>query len=409
MHLRRGRWWIPLLLAIAISIGATRVAAAQSAPTTTVLIDPDMSPTAGATVTLAVGRALAQAEDRVIPLRLFEDKGKLRRGANASYRLAKLLLFDQPQANWLRVANHEIFGHGARIRELFDGAHISYELPPPPPYGRGGGATFFEYTRIPTVEEALAVTVGGMEANEMLGRAIAKGALTTGQWQYRDARQYLYAEYDTINYIGGVNDVEPEGHDVGDFLRIYNDVATQEKEKTLSARMLRRRVLTSFANPLIFYSYYSTYVSYVWGGNAHAPVPMLHVGATRYLPLARFQLTPFGTEWTVDNVFVRNGRFVDATLYFGQTIGAHTWGIGLQGTRIATFKKWTLDGKSVVWRQPNWGGEIAATARRAIPRLRYGASTIAFVVQGGLKTAGFLAGDPIHDGGFLRIGAAITP
>jgi hypothetical protein len=409
MHLRRGRWWLSLVLTIAVSIGATHAAAAQSTSTTTVLIDPEMSPAAGATVTLAVGRALAQAEDRVVPLRLFEEKGKLRRGANAGYRLAKLLLFDQPQENWLRVANHEVFGHGGRIRELFPGGHISYELPAPPPYGHGGGATFFEYTRIPTVEEALAITVGGMEANEVLGAVLAKDALTAGDWHYRDARRYLYSEYDTIRYIGGVNDLEPEGHDVGDFLRIYNDVAIQEKQKTLSARTLRRRVLVSFVNPLIVYSYYSTYVSYVWSGNSRAPVPMLHFGATRYLPMARFQLTPFGTEWTIDNTFVRNGRFADATLYLGHTIGARTWGIGLQSTRIATIKHWTFDGHTVVWRQPDWGGEIAVTARRDIPRLRHGTHTIAFVVQGGIKGAGFLAGEPIHQGGFARVGAALTP
>jgi hypothetical protein len=409
MHLRRGRWWLPPLLAIAVSISATHVAAAQSTSNTTVLFDQDMSPAAGATLTLFVGRALAGAEDRVVPLRLFEEKGKLRRGANATYRLAKLLLFDQPQENWLRVANHELFGHGGRIRELFPGGHISYELPAPPPYGRGGGATSFEYTHIPTVEEALAITVGGMEANEMLGAALAKDALSAGDWNYRDARRYLYSEYDTILYIGGVNELEPEGHDVGDFLRIYNDVALQEKQKTLSARTLRRRVLASFANPLIVYSYYSTYISYVWSGNAHAPVPMLHFGATRYLPMARFQLTPFGTEWTIDNAVVRNGRFADATLYFGHTIGARTWGIGLQSTRIATIRQWTLDGHSVVWRQPDWGGEIAVTARHDIPRLRNGGQKIAFVVQGGVKTAGFLAGEPIHDGGFVRVGAALVP
>ena len=375
--------------------------------TTPVLIDSDMSPRAGASVTLAIGRVLARAEDRVVPTRLFIEKGKLRRSANAGYRLAKLLLFDQPQANWLRVANHEVFGHGARIRELFAGGRVSYELPAPPPYGRGGGATSFEYTRLPTVEEALAVSVGGMEANQMLGLAIEKDALTAGDWHYRDARQYLYAEYDAIRYIGGVNDLEPEGHDVGDFLRIYNDAAMQEKAKTLSARTLRRRALTSFANPMIVYAYYSTYVSYVWSGATESRLPMLHFGETRYLPMARFQLTPFGTQWRIDNDFVRNGRFADVTLYVGHTIGARTYGVGVQGTRLATIRGWTFDGRSVVWHQPQWGGEIEATAMREIPRLRRATRGVALVVQGGVKSDGFLAGEPIHQGGFVRIGAAL--
>ncbi len=412
------RRWVSFVLVVGVSIAAATDAVAQDTPSsiprcgciaaTPVLIDPDMSPQAGATVTLAIGRALAHAEDRVVPTRLFVEQGKLRHTANAGYRLAKLLLFDQPQENWLRVANHEVFGHGARIRELFEGGHVSYELPAPPPYGRGGGATSFAYTRLPTVEEALAVTVAGMEANQLLGLAIAKDALTTGEWTYRDARQYLYAENDAIRYIGGVSDLEPEGHDVGDFLRIYNEAAMRGKAATLSARTLRRRVLASFANPLLAYSYYSSYVSYVWSGHTTSPLPMLHLGQTRYLPMARFQLTPFGTQWRIDNDFVRNGRFTDLTLYVGHTIGASTYGIGLQRTRVATIGGWMVDGRGVVWHQPQWGGEIEATAMREIPRLRRASHGVALVVQGGMKSDGFLAGGPIHQGGFIRVGAALV-
>ena len=175
------------LMWLALALCDTSVSYAQSTPTP-LLVDRDMSPAAGATATIAVGRLVAHGEDRFVPLRLFEDKGKLRHAANATYRLAKLALFDEPQENWFRVANHELFGHGGRLRELFDG-HVGYYLPPPPPYGRGGGATFFGFDRPPTVEEVLAVTVGGMEANYLMARALAQDAVTEGQWHYRDARR----------------------------------------------------------------------------------------------------------------------------------------------------------------------------------------------------------------------------
>src|SRR6185503_13122921 len=222
------------------SLFCTTVASAQSqdAMPTPLLVDRDMTPGAGATVTIAVARIVARVEDRFVPLQLLEDRGRLRRGVNAAYRLAKLALFDDPQENWFRVANHEVFGHGGRLRELFDG-HIGYQLPAPPPYGRGGGATFFEFGRQPTVEEVLAVTVGGIEANYVAARALTQDALTQGQWHYRDARRYLYAEYDTIRYVLDTHGLEKEGHDVGDFIRIYNDVAEDAGEKRLSARALR--------------------------------------------------------------------------------------------------------------------------------------------------------------------------
>jgi hypothetical protein len=139
----------------------------------------------------------------------------------------------------------------------------------------------------------------------------------------------------------------------------------------------------------------------VWSGHAESPVPMIPIGATRYLPMVRFQLTSFGTEWVIDNAFVRNGRFIDATIRAGQTIGARTWGVGLQSTRVAVWKQWTFDGEGHLWRQPEWGGEATGTARR---RLRSGLSIVA---QGGYKTNGFLAGERIHQGAILRIGAAL--
>jgi hypothetical protein len=399
------RW----LICLAVSLFYAKTAGAQpAAPSPTpLLIDRTMSPGAGATVTNGVARLLASGEDQFVPLRLFRDEGKLRRGTNAAYRLLKLGLFDDPQENWFRVANHEVFGHGGRLRELFDGGHISYALPPPPPYGRGGGATFFEFPRTPTVEEVLAVTVGGMEANYVMARAIAQDALTVGRWNYRDAIRYYYSEYDTIQYIRGVHPLEEEGHDVGDFLRIYNNVATRVGEKTISARQLRRNVLVSFANPLLAYSYYSTFISYVWQGRTTAPVPTIHFGATRYLPMARFHLTSFGTEFVLDNAFVRNGRFIDVTLTWGQTVGARTWSIGALATRLVSVRQWTIGGEGTVWHRPEWGEQFAVTTSRALATR--GGQSLAFVAQGGFKTEGFAAGDRLHQGAFLRIGAALTP
>jgi hypothetical protein len=396
------------LMCLAVSLLYAKAASAQPAapPPAPVLFDRAMTPGAGASVTNSVARLLARGEDQFVPLRLFRDEGTLRRATNAAYRLVKLGLVDDPQENWFRVANHELFGHGGRLRELFDGA-ISYELLPPPPYGRGGGATFFEFTRTPTVEEVLAVTVGGMEANYVLARSIAQDAITEGRWNYRDALRYFYSEYDTIRYIRSVDPLEEEGHDVGDFLRIYNNVATRAGEGTISPRRLRRNSLASFANPLLAYSYYSTFVSYVWQGRPTAPVPMIHFGATRYLPIVRFHLTSFGAEFVLDNAFVRNGRFINVTLTSGQTVGARTWSLGALATRIASVRQWTIGGEGTVWHRPEWGEQFAVTASRDVAAR--GALSVAFVAQGGFKTEGFAPGDRLHQGGFLRIGAALTP
>jgi hypothetical protein len=396
-----------LLVLGMLLVGATRLSAqAAVSPPTPLLVDEVMTAGAGATVTNAAGRLAAHVEDRFVPLRLFAERGRVRRGGNATYRLGKLVLFDEPQENWLRVANHEVFGHGGRLRDLFDG-RIGYDLPPPPPYGRGGGATFFEFDRPPSYEEVLAVSAGGMEANYVLARALAQDAMTTGQWHYRDARRYLYAEYDTIRYILDTGELEKAGHDVGDFRSVYNELATKLGEKTLSARTLRRRALASLANPLIAYSYYSTFVSYVWSGRTTAPVPMIRFGQTRYLPLAHFHLTSFGTEFVIDNAFVRNGRFMDVTLGLGETVGARTWSVGLQGTRLTSIRQWTIDGQATLWRQTDWGGQLAVTATRRIAQR--GGRALAIVAQGGFKTDGFSPGDRLYQGAIIRVGAVVMP
>jgi hypothetical protein len=138
-----------------------------------------------------------------------------------------------------------------------------------------------------------------------------------------------------------------------------------------------------------------------------APIPAMHFGATRYLPMAHFHLTSFGTEFVFDNTFVRNGRFMDVTIGAGETIGARTWSVGLQSTRIASIAGWSVDGGATIWHRPEWGEQLQATTYREVARR--GGHAVAVVVQGGWKTDGFVPGDPLHEGAFVRVGAALTP
>jgi hypothetical protein len=127
---------------------------------------------AGATVIATFGNLIARGENALIPDRLFGETGVPKRTVNALYRTARLVLLDLPQENWLMVANHEIFGHGARLRERFD-ASISYHIDAPFPLGHGGGSTSFGLDREPTTAEWLAVSAAGMEVNAVSAGLIA--------------------------------------------------------------------------------------------------------------------------------------------------------------------------------------------------------------------------------------------
>jgi hypothetical protein len=55
-----------------------------------------------------------------------------------SYRLLRQIFVDAPKERLLMVANHEVFGHGARLRGLFDGP-IGYRIRMPPPHVKTSG------------------------------------------------------------------------------------------------------------------------------------------------------------------------------------------------------------------------------------------------------------------------------
>src|SRR5258706_15441188 len=106
---------------LSLSLFWANISAAQSsaAPRTTILVDRDMSPAAGASATVTVGRIMASVEDRFVPLRLFEEQGRLRRATNATYRLPEVGLLGEPQEKWLRVPHPHRFGHRGRVRGVF--------------------------------------------------------------------------------------------------------------------------------------------------------------------------------------------------------------------------------------------------------------------------------------------------
>ena len=73
----------------------TTVPASAFAQNTPVLVDHSLSVGAGATLAVAAGDLVARLESEVVPDRLVEERGALRRTGNIAYRVAKLVLFDQ--------------------------------------------------------------------------------------------------------------------------------------------------------------------------------------------------------------------------------------------------------------------------------------------------------------------------
>ncbi|MBI3049193.1 MAG: hypothetical protein HYY76_12875 [Acidobacteria bacterium] len=404
-----------VVLAAAIGAATTSPAAARQV-TSAALVDPDLTVGAGATLVATMGAALARAEDAVVPHRLFAERGTLRRTANVAFRLLKFSLFDAPQEQVLLVVNHELFGHGARLRERFDGP-IGYRIHAPPPYGRGGASTFFVFDRAPTHYERLAVSAAGMEADAVAAALVAHRAFSERRIRARDALRYLAFELDTLSYVSSTDDDEEPGHDVADFLETYNDLAAATAAPGLTSRTLRREVLVGLANPMLVYAAYGI-GRYLWNGATHVGVPALSIAGVRYLPMVRYRLAPYGTEWALVNELGGAVRPTEVELRIGRSPHATPWAIGIRQRELTRWRGWGLDASLEIWRQPGLAGatgetpmtstrlgaQVRGRAERPLVPVWFSAHAATFIIDVGVKAAGFVPGEPLRAGLVARAG-----
>jgi hypothetical protein len=404
---------------VAAALSAVFDATVAGQPVAPLLVDSGMSIGAGATVSTTVGEAVARAEDAVIPSRLFEERGPARRSANIAYRVFKFAYFDLPQEQVLWVINHEIFGHGARLRERFEGP-IAYDIDAPVPYGSGGGATYFDFDREPTARDLLAVSAAGMEASGVAATIIGQRAFSTGCMTARDALRYLGFELDTFAYVLGTGD-EPEapGHDVSEFLRTYNEMAAADGHR-LTARTLRREVLVSLANPMLGFALYGI-GRYVWTGEREVPVPAIRIADLRYLPALRYRLTSYGTEWALINELAGRLPPTSIELRIGRAPGATPWAVGVGRRNVAHRHAWRVDLDVVVWRQPGidraprdvsanklrLGAQLRGRVERALLPVWFSARDASVMVEVVVKSAGDVPGEPLGGGVNVRAGIGL--
>ena len=185
-----------------------------------VVVDGDMTTTSGVFTLLTIQRALSAGEDRLVPPKLFDEDTTGRRLLGTGYRLGRLVVLDLPVDQLVVVVNHEVFGHGARLREL-EATGIRYDFDAPLPYGGGGGSTSFSFSesRSLTPAQELAIYLSGIEAHNVSGRAIELRALGRGRLHYREAWLYFSSLTSGLAYVLEATDTtEPSSHDVNEFL-----------------------------------------------------------------------------------------------------------------------------------------------------------------------------------------------
>ncbi len=395
-----------------------RTTAAQEPPPLSIAVDRDLMPASAAVDLLTAERALGALGDRWLPPRRFDESRPWKRALGIGYRFGKWLALDRPEDHVLIVVGHEVFGHGARLREV-GASPISYSIDAPFPYGRGGGVTAFSGDLLVTRADVLAIETSGIEAQNALADVIARQAIVHGVMPYREAWLYLESRLDGLRYIRSASPRSPPGHDVADFLIDVNEGCAPPMCEPLTGSALKRRALWMLADPMLAYAGYGWAVSYLVLGRRSAAVPAIRLPRDiRYLPAIRFEMTPYGTEWTSEHDFIHASRLTRASIRIGDAVGTPTWGVGVITDAVLKRDRVTVDVGGSIWQQPGLdappdpgalvtGGHAAVTAHVALGRA---SMPRAFIdVQAGYKTDGFLRGERLHAGPIVRVGFTVNP
>jgi hypothetical protein len=398
-----------------------------------IVFDAYLTPITGALNLLSLQRTLGSLEDRFLPQKLGAERTRLGLLGGIAYRAAKFIALDVPQDHMFLVVQHEVFGHGARLREIGRG-RIEYGFDVPIPYGPGGGVTRFDGEFPDSPLAVLAIESSGIEGQHTLADAIAARALSRGRLRYREAWLYFESRYVAATYILDATEFAEEGHDVGDFVRTMAEACKTPACKPITLSDLQRGAKWMLADPLLYVSLYGFASAYIGMGQSSTSIPMLPLGPRlRYLPSVGFQMTPYGTEWSVRNQFVnraqRKGQTADGTrervtavtLRVGNTGATRPWAVDVHTSGIRVPRtRWRIDPSLSVWRQPfilasqtsaplETGAAASATFVVPLPHQLRVAPLSGIYITAGAKSEGFVPGEQLSGGAIFKAGLTLRP
>ena len=348
------------------------------------------------------------------------------------WRLSDLVMVWLPLNYLAMVVQHEIFGHGYRIRSIGSSkADVTgYSFDTPPPYGGGGGITYYNVGENLTTTEASAIATGGVESTAILAWLTKVKWIESGKIDPRQAILYLLSEHDLGLYVGSLKakDTDLSGHDIHSYIESLNYTYPSN---LLSKGHLRTLSWINLADVFTLYAVYSWF-RYIASGE-QGPIPMI---ANCYLPGLRMGLAPFGPEFFIENFFRFNEKPFYAYLKGGYHAGNHYYGLGGYAPRLLQLGNWFFGFRLDLWRQPKLLLEPASTSifdidfdakpSKSDPlypyseqrEIRYGtaASLIFFYkvhevwgleAEGGYKTKGYLPGYSLTSSAVARFGLVL--
>lgn len=256
-------------------------------------------------------------------------------------------LFEFALSNFAMVLQHEIFGHGARLREYKVG-DISYH------FGILHGSTDFPYSSFLPLNnnQKAEYYAGGVEATSVLAKEIERGWMITGELDSREATMYLVNTLDSATYAFATN--TSAFHPDDDALNYINYVnAWYANNNALTTKKFKTAMIWNWVNPMIYISGFSI-INYIWFGQTTCPYSTLHINDMRFMPTTRTLLAPYGPEYQLlVNLFTPDDQYIGVYFRYGHTSGKVSWGLDLAVAPMAQYDCWYIENTLSVWNQPH--------------------------------------------------------
>ncbi len=298
-------------------------------------LDPYMSPYVGADLIQTTTQSLIEAEDSLKeePTNLIEKIGA------GAYRFATIGFFWQPYAEFTDTWQHEFFGHGFRIRTSGGSAEaISYNVPPPFPYGDGGGATGYRCYENCGLTTLNAIAFGGTEAETVLAMKLREFFFERDKMDGRFAPLYLTSQQGLLQYISYYTNpadnttLSREGSDIVDYLDTVNLL---NPTTPINGAKLDQIATFALLDPFFWNALISVFTYTIWGKEHSSPA--FTVGSIRFSTSISPNLTPAGPEIIADQYLSVGTTPFKTYLRWTPLLKYKSWGAGFKCTDLIRY------------------------------------------------------------------------
>ena len=415
------------LSALLIALGMLSPSLSRAQSHLQILFDKQQSQVFGSENLITLHRGFYLAEDRYIPNKLFRETNFIRKTAGFGYRMVKLLLLDAQITHLVALSQHEVFGHGARFREM-DYTKNSFNMNLYWPFGDGSGFANYGTRKVgnkTTAQEYLAINIGGVDGEMLMANNLGAQILLSDTLHYQQGLLYLFSQNNLMLYLWYTRFTPTHklkaSNDMMNFIRSIAGpfLYSHPIDNTYELHKLSLQSLITFANPLQIYSAFSIIYTYgVKGQSKMNKIPMIRMGKVRYLPMLGYALTPFGSQFHFVNYFRFKRMLLSADVAIGDNTFKNFYTLSLKGYNLIENRYIALNAHLDFWNQPvlelddynkPTGGNALGGAIKADIMIRPFKlpNKLGLYVETGYKTKGYLRGETLAASFILRYGISL--